>query len=158
MSKLVVYFSYTGNTRMIANKIKEKLNCDILEIKTVVPYSNDYDTVVNDEHNSEASNHLPEIQDISLDLSKYNEIILGTPVWWYRPVPAIRTFLTQNDLSGKVIKPFATNAGWLGKTFKEIKTLCPDSEVADGMNIVFESYSDKLVTKEQEIDNWINIL
>lgn len=105
MSKLVVYFSYTGNTRMIANKIKEKLNCDILEIKTVVPYSNDYDTVVNDEHNSEASNYLPEIQDISLDLSKYNEIILGTPVWWYRPVPAIRTFLTQNDLSGKVIKP-----------------------------------------------------
>ncbi|HJJ04622.1 MAG TPA: flavodoxin [Clostridiaceae bacterium] len=158
MSKLVVYFSYTGNTRMIANKIKEKLNCDILEIKTVVPYSNDYDTVVNDEHNSEASNYLPEIQDISLDLSKYNEIILGTPVWWYRPVPAIRTFLTQNDLSGKVIKPFATNAGWLGRTFKEIKTLCPDSEVADGMNIVFESYSDKLVTKEQEIDNWINIL
>ena len=158
MSKLVVYFSYTGNTRMIANKIKEKLNCDILEIKTVVPYSNDYDTVVNDEHNSEARNYLPEIQDISLDLSKYNEIILGTPVWWYRPVPAIRTFLTQNDLSGKVIKPFATNAGWLGRTFKEIKTLCPDSEVADGMNIVFESYSDKLVTKEQEIDNWINIL
>ena len=158
MSKLVVYFSYTGNTRMIANKIKEKLNCDILEIKTVVPYSNDYDTVVNDEHNSEASNYLPEIQDISLDLSKYNEIILGTPVWWYRQVPAIRTFLTQKDLSGKVIKPFATNAGWLGRTFKEIKTLCPDSEVADGMNIVFESYSDKLVTKEQEIDNWINIL
>ena len=158
MSKLVVYFSYTGNTRMIANKIKEKLNCDILEIKTVVPYSNDYDTVVNDEHNSEASNYLPEIQDISLDLSKYNEIILGTPVWWYRPVPAIRTFLTQNDLSGKVIKPFATNAGWLGRTFKEIKTLCPDSEVADGINIVFESYSDKLVIKEQEIDNWINIL
>lgn len=49
MSKLVVYFSYTGNTRMIANKIKERLNCDILEIKTEVPYSNDYDTVVNKE-------------------------------------------------------------------------------------------------------------
>ena len=140
---------------MIANKIKQKLNCDILEIKTVIPYSDDYDTVVNDEQNSEASNHLPEIQDIKIDLTKYDEIILGTPVWWYRPVPAIRTFLTQNDLSGKRIIPFATNAGWLGKTFKEIKKLCPNSEVADEMNIVFESYSDKLVTKEQEIDNWI---
>lgn len=155
MSKLIVYFSYTGNTKMIANKIKQKLNCDILEIKTVIPYSDDYDTVVNDEQNSEASNHLPEIQDIKIDLTKYDEIILGTPVWWYRPVPAIRTFLTQNDLSGKRIIPFATNAGWLGKTFKEIKKLCPNSEVADEMNIVFESYSDKLVTKEQEIDNWI---
>ena len=157
-NKLIVYFSYSGNTRKIANKIREKIKCDILEIKTVVPYSKDYDTVVNDEQNSEASNFLPEIQDIKLDLSKYDKIILGTPVWWYRPVPAIRTFLTQNDLSGKIIKPFATNAGWLGNTFKEIKTLCPNSEVEKGMNIVFESYSDKLITKEQDIDNWISIL
>lgn len=157
-SKLIVYFSYTGNTKMIANKIKEKLNCKSIEIKTVIPYSEDYDTVVNDEQNSEASNHLPEIQNIDIDLSKYDEIILGTPVWWYRPVPAVRTFLTQNDLSGKVIKPYATNVGWLGKTFKEIKTLCPDSKVVEGMNIVFESYSDKLVTKEQDVDNWIDTL
>ncbi|MGN1331058.1 MAG: flavodoxin [Clostridia bacterium] len=158
MSKLVVYFSYTNNTRTIANKIKEKLNCDILEIKTVIPYSEDYQSVVDDEQNSEASNHLPEIQDINIDLNKYDEIILGTPVWWYRPVPAIRTFLNQNDLSGKTVKPFATNAGWLGKTFKEIKTLCPDSKVENELNIVFESYSDKLVTSEKEIDKWIDSL
>ncbi len=156
MNKLIVYFSYTNNTRMIANQIKAKLNCDILEIKTVVPYSGDYETVVNDEQNSEASNYLPEIQKIDVDLSKYEEVILGTPVWWYRPVPAIRTFLTQNDLSGKIIKPYATNAGWLGRTFQEIEKLCPNSKVDKGMNIVFESYSDKLVTKEQEIENWIN--
>jgi flavodoxin len=158
MNKLIVYFSYTGNTRMIAKKIREKLNCDILEIKTVIPYSKDYDTVVNDEQNGEASNHLPEIQDINIDLSKYDEIILGTPVWWYRPVPAIRTFLTQNDLSGKTIKPYATNAGWLGRTFKEIEKLCPNSNVEQGMNIVFKSYTDKLVTREQEINNWIDKL
>ena len=158
MCKLVVYFSYTNNTRKIANRIQEKLNCDILEIKTVIPYSEDYQSVVDDEQNSEACNYLPEIQDIGVDLSKYDEIILGTPVWWYRPVPAIRTFLKQNDLSGKIIKPFATNAGWLGKTFKEIKMLCPNSKVSEGMSIVFQSYSDKLVTKEQDIEIWINEL
>lgn len=158
MNKLIVYFSYTNNTRTIANKIKEKLNCDILEIKTVIPYSEDYQSVVDDEQNSEASNYLPEIQDINIDLDKYDEIILGTPVWWYRPVPAIRTFLTQNDLSGKNIKPFATNAGWIGKTFKEIKSLCPNSKVEDELNIIFESYSDKLVTSGKEIDKWIDLL
>lgn len=158
MNKLIVYFSYTNNTRKIANKIKEKLNCDILEIKTVIPYSEDYQSVVDDEQNSEASNYLPEIQDINIELDKYDEIILGTPVWWYRPVPAIRTFLTQNDLSGKTIKPFATNAGWIGKTFKEIKSLCPNSKVEDELNIIFESYSDKLVTSEKEIDKWIDLL
>lgn len=158
MSKLIVYFSYTNNTRTIANKIKEKLNCDILEIKTIVPYSEDYQSVVDDEQNSEKSNYLPEIQDININLSQYDEIILGTPVWWYRPVPAIRTFLTQNDLSKKTIKPFATNAGWLGRTFKEIKSLCPNSIVKDGMSIVFESYSNKLVTSENDVHNWIDTL
>lgn len=158
MSKLIVYFSYTNNTRTIANKIKEKLNCDILEIKTIIPYSEDYQSVVDDEQNSEKSNYLPEIQDINIDLSKYDEIILGTPVWWYRPVPATRSFLTQNNLSKKTIKPFATNAGWLGKTFKEIKSLCPNSIVEEGMNIVFESYSNKLVTSENDVHNWIDTL
>lgn len=161
MSKLIVYFSYTGNTKNIANRIKEKLNCDILEIKTVVPYSEDYDTVVNDEQNSEASNRLPEIQEIDIDLSKYDEIILGTPVWWYRPVPAVRTFLTQNDLSGKTIKPFATNAGWLGRTFTEIKKLCPNSKIKEGMNIVYDAgdyRTRELVTSLNEIDKWINTL
>jgi len=158
MNKLIVFFSYTGNTKMIANKIKEKLNCDILEIKTIIPYSKDYDTVVNDEHNSEASNYLPQIEEINIDLSIYDEIILGTPVWWYRPVPAIRTFLVENDLSGKVIKPFATNAGWLGRTFKEIEKVCPNSIVNKGMNIVFKSYSNQLVTKEKDIDDWIETL
>lgn len=43
----------------------------------------------------------------------------------------------------------------LERQFKEIRTLCPNSEICEGMNIVFESYSDKLVTKEQDIENWL---
>lgn len=161
MKKLVVYFSYTNHTREIANRIKEKLGCDILEIKTVVPYSDDYQSVVDDQQNSETSNYLPAIQDININLNDYDEIILGTPVWWYRPVPAIRTFLTNNDLSGKIVKPFATNAGWLGKTFIEIKKLCPNSTVEDEMNIVYDAddyRTRKLITSLSEIDNWINTL
>jgi len=78
-------------------------------------------------------------------------------VWWYTIAPVIRTFLKQNDLSGKTIKPFATNAGLLGQTFKEIKKLCPNSNVKEGMNIVFtEDYNkNELVTPIDEIDNWI---
>jgi len=143
---------------MITDKIKEKLDCDILKIETVVPYSTDYDTVVNDEQNSERSNFLPEIKDININLDNYDEIILGTPVWWYRPAPAIRSFLTKYNLTGKTVIPFATNAGWLGKTFTEIKNMCPNSNIENEINIVFKSYSDKLITSEQEILNWINSL
>lgn len=156
--KLVVYYSYTGNTKMIAEQIQKKLECDILEIKPVVPYSTDYQTVVDEEQNNESAKKTPEIEKIDVDLSKYDEIIIGSPVWWYTIAPVIRTFLKENDLSGKTIKPFATNAGWLGRTFKEIKDLCPNSNVENGVNIVFESYSDNLVTSPDEIDNWIESL
>lgn len=72
-----------------------------------MPYSNDYDKVVNAEQNSEASNHIPEIKDKKIDLDNYDTIILGTLVWWYRPCPAIRAFLTKYDLSNKTIILFA---------------------------------------------------
>lgn len=155
--KLVVYYSYTGHTKMIAKRIEEKLGCDILEIKPIIPYSTNYQTVVNKEQNNESSNKTPQIEKIDKDLKKYDEIIIGSPVWWYTIAPVIRTFLKQNDLSGKTIKPFATNAGWLGQTFKEIKKLCPNSNVKEGMNIVFtEDYNkNELVTPIDEIDDWI---
>ena len=156
MNRLVVYFSYTGNTEKIAKMIHNKLNCDILKLNPVVPYSTDYQTVVDEEQNNDSSGKVVEIEKIDKDLSKYDEIILGTPVWWYSIAPVIRTFLKGYDLSGKVVVPFATNAGWLGRTFKEIESLCSNSSVKNEMNIVFESYSDKLVTSETEIENWIN--
>lgn len=156
--KLVVFFSYTGNTKKIAESIQKKLNCDILEIKPVKPYSTDYQTVVDEEQNNESSKKKPEIQSINKDLSQYDEIIVGSPVWWYTIAPVIRTFLSENDLKGKIIKPFATNAGWLERTFQEIEKLCSNSKVEKGMNIVFESYSDNLVTSPDEIDKWIEQL
>lgn len=158
MKKLVVFYSYTGHTKMIAESIQRKLNCDILEIKPVKPYSTDYQTVVDEEQNNSSVGKTPDIQKVDKNLNDYDEIIIGTPVWWYTIAPVIRTFLTQNDLSNKTIKPFVTNAGWLGHTFKEIQKLCPNSKVDKGMNIVFESYSDNIVTSPDEIEKWIDEL
>ena len=154
---IIVYYSYTGHTRMIAEKIKEILNCDILELKPKDPYSTDYQSVVDQEQDNESNNKTIEIEKIAIDLSKYNKIILGSPVWWYSITPVVRTFLKENNLAGKVIVPFATNAGWLGKTFKEIESLCRDSIVRKGMNIVFtEDYTEnELITAEKEINDWI---
>lgn len=155
---IIIHFSYTGNTRKIAKLIKNKLNCDILELKPKIPYSTNYEKVVEEEQNLEGSNHTPEIEEINIDLNNYDRIILGTPVWWYRESPVVRTFLKNNDLSNKSIVPFATNAGWLGQTFDAIKKECQNSKVTDEMNIVFESYSDVLKTPITEIDSWIDKL
>lgn len=155
MKPVIIYFSYTNHTKEIAYMIKDELNCDIYEIKTIIPYSSDYDEVVEDEQNSQASTHLPDIVDLNINLDAYDTIILGTPVWWYRPAPAIRTFLVQYNLENKVIIPYATNAGWLGKTFKEIKKLAHSSIVEKEMSIKYKSYSDDLITKVEDIKAWI---
>ena len=158
--KLIVYYSYTGNTKMIAEEIKKKLSCDILELEPQIPYSSDYQTVVEEEQNNSSNDKERSSVEITKDLNEYDEIIIGSPVWWYTITPVIRTFLKENDLTGKIIKPFATNAGWLGHTFQEIEKLCPNSKVEKGMNIVFsEDYHEsKLITSEDEITKWINEL
>ncbi len=136
--------------------IKEKLNCDILELKPKIAFSSDYQSVVDKYQNNEKEKSTVEIEDINIDFDNYDEIIIGSPVWWYSVTPVIRSFLKENNLEGKTIIPFATNAGWLGRTFKEIKELCENSNVINEMNIEFESYSDNLVTSIDEINNWID--
>lgn len=56
---------------------------------------------------------------------------------WYSITPVVREFLKENNLEGKTVIPFATNAGWLGRTFKEIEELCKNSSVTNEMNILF---------------------
>ena len=76
--------------------IKNKLNCDTLELKPVEPYSSDYQKVVDEEQNLEGSNHLRKYQDINVVLNDYDTIILGTPVWWYK-----RNTSNKNFFKGK---------------------------------------------------------
>lgn len=158
MSKiLVVFHSYTGNTRMVAQMIKDKIDCDILELIPLKPFSSDYQEVV-DKYQNNSIKEICELENINIDLNNYDTIILGSPVWWYTLSPVVTTFLKQNNLENKIIFPFATNAGWLGHTFSDVKKLCPNSEVKDGLNILFDSdYKlHKLITKEQKIEDWIN--
>ena len=156
-NKLLVYFSYTKNTKIIAEYILKRLSCDVLELLPKEEYSENYQEVVDEYQSNENDKRICELMPYNVDLNKYDTIIIGSPVWWYTITPVIRTFLKQNSLKGKTVIPFATNAGWVGKTFKEIKELCPDSNVKNEMNIVFtENYAEhKLKTPRSEIDKWL---
>lgn len=97
-----------------------------------------------------------EIEPININLSDYDTIILGTPVWWYTMTPPVRSFLKNNDLTDKTIIPFATNGGWLGTTFDDIKKYAPNSKVENAMNIKFNEHT--LETSHSIINNWISSL
>ena len=150
MSKtLLVFHSYTGNTKVIAEKIKELIDCDMVELEPIVPFSKDYQQVV-DEYQNNSIKEEVKIKKVDVDLNDYNKIIVGSPVWWYTITPVITTFLKENDLSGKTIYPFATNAGWLGHSFQDIKKLCPNSNVENGLNVVFSDYENHRIRTDKK--------
>ena len=162
MKKVIVYYSYHGNTKSIAEMIQKSTGADIARIETVVSYDGDYNSVltfifnsvVNQGQDEVNSGYCPKIKPLNIDLSKYDEVILGTPVWWYTFAPAMNTFLKENDLSGKTVYPFATNGGWIGHTFKDFANACGTADVKQGMNIRFDE--SVLRTSKSEIQKWID--
>lgn len=154
MKSLIIYYSFGGNTRKIAERIQSKIGGDVVEIKTVNPYVGDYNKIVEQGHDEVRRGYMPQIEDLNVDLSAYDTIILGTPVWWYTFAPAVKTFINSADLSGKKVYVFATNGGWIGHTFEDVKTACPSSDVQKSISIRF--HGARLSTSEEDIDKWID--
>lgn len=107
---LVAYFSGTGTTQRIANRIAGVLGTDIYRIEAAEPYaSNPYDDsnrIQNEAYNDlrPAVGNLPSAEDIA----RYDTIFVGSPCWWHQPAMVVCTFLESFDLTGKVIVPFFT--------------------------------------------------
>lgn len=154
MKSLIVYYSYQQNTKKIAELIQEKIGGDILRIDTLTPYDGDYNSIVSQGQDEVNRGYCPELKPIDADLSQYDTIILGTPVWWYTFAPAMHTFLKSQNWNGKTVYPFATNGGWIGHTFKDFKEACVGADVKSGMNIEFDQST--LRTSMKEIERWIS--
>lgn len=120
MKTLIAYFSASGITKRAAQKLANKLNCDTYEIKPAVPYT-DKDLNWMDKNSRSTlemkdKSSRPEIITGDIDVSKYDRILLGYPVWWYTAPTIVNTFLEAYDFSGKEIIIWATSGGsGLGK-------------------------------------------
>lgn len=135
---LVVYFSCTGNTKAVAEKIAGLTGADVYEIVPEDPYTeadlnyNNSDCRANCEQNDESVR--PAIGSDTIDLSSYDTVILGYPIWWGTMPRIINTFLDTYDLSGKTVLPFCTSGGsGVSKSVSDIKTAVPSAQVKDGL-------------------------
>ena len=152
MKTLVVYYSYSGNTKKVVDMIKEKKNFDVLKIKPVNDYSDDYQKVVDDEEAKMDMNEIIEIKDVNVNLDYYDRILLGTGVWWYKITPAVRSFLNKYDLKDKVIVPFITNGGWLGEALDDVKRYAKKSTIKDAITIEFNGNT---MEDSNKVKSWI---
>ena len=150
--KLVAYFSASGTTRKIAEMIAQAAEADLYEITPKQPYSkadlNWMDKKSRSSIEMSDKKFRPEISDIDVQVDKYDEIILGFPIWWYVAPTIINTFLVSYDFSGKKIVLFATSGGsGFGNTVSELKPSAPDAEIVEGK--VFNK------AVKQEIAEWV---
>jgi flavodoxin len=133
---LVVYFSYSGNTREIANQIHKSVSGDIFEIQVVKPYPDDYDAVVKQARQELNSDHKPALKTKIENIKSYDLVFIGYPNWCNTVPAPVRVFLSEYDFSGKTIIPFCTHEGsGLGRSATDISKLCPKSTLLDGVAI-----------------------
>ena len=154
---LVVYYSWSnGNTKKIAEQLANKTGADIARIETAEPYSGSHEDVVEQGKREVEAGFTPQINPLSVNLADYDVLAIGTPTWWYTMAPAVLTFLTVNDFTGKTVIPFMTNGGWPGHVIKDMKDKCKGAAFAHEMQIQFDSMGkDHLETSEDVITEWI---
>lgn len=136
---LVVYFSASGNTKSVAERIASLAKADTYEIVPAEPYTADdlnYN-VDNCRANMEMKDAAarPAIGSKAIDISQYDTVIIGYPIWWGTMPRIINTFLDAYDLSGKTVLPFCTSGGSdVVQSVSDIRSAEPGADVHSGLH------------------------
>jgi len=149
---LVTYYSQTSNTKAVAEEIAKKLDADIEEIVAVNPYDGDFNATIERGLKELEQGILPEIKPIAADISKYDVVFIGFPVWFGTYAPPISTFLENADLSGKKIVPFCTfGSGGLESSTADLAKAEPKAEILPGYGV----RAARLDAMPKEVDNFL---
>jgi flavodoxin len=149
---LVAYFSHSSNTRALANQIHKSVGGDSFEIQAVEPYPDDYDACVQQAKEELNSGHKPALQTRVENITSYDVVFIGYPIWWGTIPAPVRTFLSEYDFSGKSIVPFCTHEGTgLGRSVKDIAKLCSRSTLLDGVAI----RGGEVRTAQNRVGEWL---
>ena len=133
---LVLYYSQTQTTKVVAEEIANALGADIEAILPVVPYDGDFGATIARSQKEAAEGVTPEIQPLSVNVKDYDIIFLGYPIWFGTYAPPVAGFLANADLAGKKVVPFCTfGSGGLDSSVKDLQAKLPDSEILPGYGV-----------------------
>lgn len=133
---LILYFSHTNHTRTVAQFIQQATGADLVEVKTVQPYPDDYNTLTDIAKKEQQSHARPEISTAIPNFDQYQVVFIGTPNWCGTMPMAMFTMLEKYDFSKKTIAPFCTHEGSrLGRIPSDIKKLSHSTKVLEGLAV-----------------------
>ena len=143
-----------GNTEMIVNYLKEVTNITSYKIIPVTAYPTNYQETVTIAQNEKNTNARPAIQNPLTDISKYDNILLGYPIWHGNIPNIVMTLLESLNFEGKTIYPFNTHGGsGLGNSINDIKNLAPKANVKDGFPLS-GTYA-RTTEAHEDINDWL---
>ncbi len=149
---LIAYFSWSGNTRRIAEEIRRQTGADIFEIVPIPAYSDDYNTVLMEAQRDQHDKARPAITNPLPGLDEYDVILLGYPNWWASIPMPIASFLESYDFSGKTILPFCSHGGGrFGQSLTAIAKLAPQAVIAPGLSVHYSGGS----SLPGDVRNWL---
>lgn len=147
---LVAYFSSSGTTARAAKELAQAAGADLYEIKPAVPYTKDDLNWMDKQSRSSVEmndkSSRPAIADRDAEISQYDTIFLGFPIWWYVAPTIVNSFLESYDFSGKRIILFATSGGsGFGKTVAGLKrSVAADASIDEGRILNGTNSADRL--------------
>ncbi|MBQ4370366.1 MAG: NAD(P)H-dependent oxidoreductase [Oscillospiraceae bacterium] len=153
MSKaLVAYFSASGRTKALAERLAKAIGAELFEIEPETLYT-EADLNWQDKKSRSSLEMLdrssrPAIRSKAADMAEYDVVFVGFPVWWHREPSIIDTFMEAYDFSGKTVIPFATSGGGgIGDSGKNMQALAPGAKVEQGQRFAGR-------TDEKELGDW----
>lgn len=150
---LIAYFSWGGNTRGIAQEIAEQTGAELFEITLVHPYSDNYNTVLDEAQRDQNEQARPELASHVENMDEYDTIILGYPNWWASIPMPVASFLEEYDFSGKTIIPFCSHGGGrFGQSLTAIAKLAPDAVMGDALSVHYSGGS----SLSEDVRQWLS--
>lgn len=149
---LIVYFSWGGNTKTVANHIHDLIGGDIVEVETVIPYPDTYEEVTQIAPGELASDYRPELKTKVDNMDEYDTLIVGTPIWGGHLTPAMKSFLASYNLLGKAIAPFCTHGGsGTAQSVNDIHSVCPNSTILGSLAV----YGSRAESSRTDVEKWL---
>jgi flavodoxin len=154
---LIIYYSFSGNTKYIGEKIREKTGGDVFEIETVKTYPAVYSALTEEAKRELQEGDLPALKKGPPNMSSYDLILVGGPVWWYTVATPVMSFLKQADFAGKKVSAFCTHEGGIGKYFPHFKEQAKNAVVLEGLDLYKPRQAGKGEV-DKALDSWLGKL
>ena len=153
---LVVYYSATGSTKAVAEKIAKNLNADTFELVPEKPYTsadlnwNDENSRVSSEHSDESKREVALVKSTPDNWEQYDTVYVGYPIWWGIAAWPVNGFVKANDFTCKTVIPYCTSASsGMGESGKQLSAMAGSGDWKEGKR--FSSSA-----TESEISDWLS--